>query len=412
MRILHTSDWHLGQSFYGKSRQPEHSAFFDWLLAQIKHFQIDALIVAGDIFDTSTPPSYARTLYNQFVVQIQGTGCQLFVLGGNHDSVAMLGESRQLLACLGTQVIPGALAEIEQQVFVINDRQGHPAGVLGAVPFLRPRDLITSDSGEDGSQKQLKLGEAIKAHYEAIFEAAKQATDQPLPVLLTGHLTTVGASSSESVRDIYIGTLDAFNANAFPKADYIALGHIHRPQKVAKSEHIRYSGSPICLSFDELGSRKLVLMAEFAEGGLSSVTELAVPVFQPMLVIKGDLEAIADQLEAITLPDEGSVWLSVEVQTQEYLSDLQARVQKMVEGKPLEVLQLKRVRQRQTALAADEQETLSELSVDEVFERRLSLEHFDTQTEQARLERMKQMYRQVVETVIHEDAGESKELNA
>ncbi len=411
MRILHTSDWHLGQSFYGKSRAAEHRAFLDWLLEQIQLHQIDALIVAGDIFDTSSPPSYARTLYNQFVVQMQASGCQLFILGGNHDSVAMLSESRELLACLGTQVIPGALAEIEQQVFVIKDRQGHAAGVLGAVPFLRPRDLITSEAGEDGSQKQLKLGEAIRAHYEAIFEAAKQATDHPLPVLLTGHLTTVGASSSESVRDIYIGTLDAFNANAFPNADYIALGHIHRPQKVARSEHIRYSGSPICLSFDELGSRKLVLMAEF-DSGLSSVTELEVPLFQPMQVIKGDLEEIAGQIEAITLPDEGSVWLSVEVQTQEYLSDLQARVQKMVEGKPLEVLQLKRVRQRQASLEAGEQETLSELSVDEVFERRLTLEHFDTQAELARLERMKQMYRQVVEAVTHDEAGESKELNA
>lgn len=408
MRILHTSDWHLGQSFYGKSRAAEHRAFLSWLLEQIQTHQINALIVAGDIFDTSSPPSYARALYNQFVVQMQARDCQLFILGGNHDSVAMLSESRELLACLGSQVIPGVLADIEDQVFVINDSDGNPGAVLGAVPFLRPRDLITSEAGEDGSQKQIKLGEAIKTHYEAIFNAAKSQLDIQVPVILTGHLTTVGASTSESVRDIYIGTLDAFNANAFPKADYIALGHIHRPQRVAKSEHIRYSGSPICLSFDELGSHKQVLLAEFDPSGLTQVTELPVPVFQPMRVVKGSLETIATQIDAIEPPQTGTVWLSVEVQSQEYLSDLQARVQKLVEGKPLEVLQLKRIRQKSESMAIAEQETLSELSVDEVFERRLALAHFDSEAEQQRLERMKQMYRQVVEQVQHdEDAPNS-----
>ncbi|MGI2260199.1 exonuclease subunit SbcD [Shewanella sp. GXUN23E] len=439
MRILHTSDWHLGQSFYGKSRQAEHRAFLAWLLAQIEQFQIDALIVAGDIFDTSTPPSYARTLYNQFVVQMQGSGCQLFVLGGNHDSVAMLSESSELLACLGTVVVPNAQSDVAAQVFTLHDRQGQAVGVLGAVPFLRPRDLITSQAGEDGAQKQLRLGEAIKAHYDAVYAKAhadaralanaksqtQKEAGEALPVILTGHLTTVGASSSESVRDIYIGTLDAFNASGFPPADYIALGHIHRPQKVAGTEHIRYSGSPLCLSFDELGKAKQVLMAEFDAHGLTAVQELKVPMFQPMAQIKGDLEGIARQLDELSLPgavaetandtdsihaaDRNSIgktlWLAVEVQSQEYLSDLQSRVEALVGERPFEVLQLKRQRQQTTGMTQAEQETLSELSIEEVFERRLTLEHFDTEAEQARVERLKQLYRTVAAQVQSADAN-------
>ena len=102
MRLLHTSDWHLGQNFYSKSRAAEHDAFLTWLLDRAQEHEVDAIIVAGDIFDTGSPPSYARELYNRFVVQLQQTGCRLVVLAGNHDSVAMLNESRDILAFLHT----------------------------------------------------------------------------------------------------------------------------------------------------------------------------------------------------------------------------------------------------------------------------------------------------------------------
>ena len=105
MRIIHTSDWHLGQYFYGKSRANEHQQFLTWLLTQVTEHQIDAIIVAGDIFDTSTPPSYAREMYFEFIAKLQGTNCQLIILAGNHDSVAMLAESKTVLASLSTRVI-------------------------------------------------------------------------------------------------------------------------------------------------------------------------------------------------------------------------------------------------------------------------------------------------------------------
>ncbi|CQH37855.1 exonuclease subunit SbcD [Yersinia enterocolitica] len=400
MRIIHTSDWHLGQNFFTKSRAAEHQAFLRWLIEQIKENQVDALIVAGDIFDTGSPPSYARELYNRFVVELQSTNCQLVVLGGNHDSVSTLNESRGLLSYLNTTVISCASSNLDQQVIMLKDRQNHPAALLCAIPFLRPRDLVTSQAGESGGQKQLALQEAIAAHYQALYQRAIELRTElglPLPIIATGHLTTVGVTTSDSVRDIYIGTLDAFPAHAFPPADYIALGHIHRAQQVAKTEHIRYSGSPIALSFDELSKEKSVYLVEFAQQTLASVTPIFIPQFQPMQLIKGDLAQIEQQLTKFSDHQGLPVWLDIEVATQDYLTDVQRRIQALAAELPVEVVLLRRSKeQRNNSIERQEKETLNELSVTDVFERRLALE---ADLAEPRQERMRQMFNLVVEDI-------------
>src|SRR5574343_1295867 len=133
MRLLHTSDWHLGQHFMGKTRQAEHQALIDWLLAAVEREAVDAVLIAGDLFDTGTPPSYARELYNQLVLRLHEAGVGLLLLGGNHDSVAVLGESRELLARLGTRVVPAAQAPAEQ-VHLLHKRDGTPGALVCAIP--------------------------------------------------------------------------------------------------------------------------------------------------------------------------------------------------------------------------------------------------------------------------------------
>lgn len=400
MRIIHTSDWHLGQHFFTKSRAAEHQAFLHWLIEQIKENQVDALIIAGDIFDTGSPPSYARELYNRFVVELQATNCQLVVLGGNHDSVSTLNESRGLLSYLNTTVISCASSNLDQQVIILKNRQNQPAALLCAIPFLRPRDLVTSQAGESGGQKQLALQEAIAAHYQALYQRAVELRTElglPLPIIATGHLTTVGVTTSDSVRDIYIGTLDAFPAQAFPPADYIALGHIHRAQQVAKTEHIRYSGSPIALSFDELSKEKSVYLVEFIQQTLASVIPLFIPQFQPMQLIKGDLAQIEQQLAKFSDHQGLPVWLDIEVATRDYLTDIQRRIQTLAAELPVEVVLLRRSKeQRNNSIERQEKETLNELSVTDVFERRLALE---ADLAEPRQERMRQMFNQVVEDI-------------
>jgi exonuclease SbcD len=384
----------------------EHQAFLAWLLAQVQAHKVDAVLVAGDIFDTGAPPSYARELYNHFIVELRQTGAELLVLGGNHDSVAMLGESKTLLAQLNTRVIPAVSETLAEQVLTLHRRDGQSGAVLCAIPFIRPRDVLSSQAGESAQDKQLGLQTAIQQHYQQLYALACVRRDElggNLPIIATGHLTTVGASASESVREIYVGALEAFPTSAFPPAAYIALGHIHRPQKVGGLEHIRYCGSPIALSFDETKQQKEVLMVDLDSSGLQQITPLAVPCFQPLLALKGTLLELqaairhAAQLGTAQTP----VWLEVLVVGDDYLSDLLPRIQAFSEGLPVEVLRIRRERGSAVAnLSGVNRETLDELSVDEVFSQRLGSESL----EPALQVRLQALYQQVVSQLTEEQA--------
>lgn len=406
MRIIHTSDWHLGQYFFTKTRAQEHQQFLDWLLAQIREQQVDAVIVAGDIFDTGSPPSYARELYNRFVVAIRDTQCQLIILGGNHDSVATLNESKSLLACLNTTVIANVHTETPQAPIILYQKNHTPGALLCAIPYLRPRDMINSKSGQSGADKQGALKEAIADYYQRQYQAALDLRKQlnvNIPIIATGHLTTIGASVSDSVREIYIGTLEAFNATLFPPFDYIALGHIHRPQRVNKSGHIRYSGSPIPLSFDESAQQKSVCLIDFEQDKLAETTLLPIPEFQLLRTLSGSLQEIATQLEKLATQYnemDTTIWLDIEVSTQDYLSDIQNRIQELTQSPLFEVIVLRRARKQRQALMQNEKETLTELTVYDVFERRLAQHQFETEEDKIRLTTL---FKQAVEMAEQED---------
>jgi len=406
LKIIHTSDWHLGQYFMGKSRQPEHQKFLTWLIETAIDQKVDAIIVAGDIFDTGSPPSYARELYNQFIVNLQPTGIHLIILGGNHDSVATLGESKELLTYLNTYVIPGAMTNIDDQVITLKKFEKEPIAIICAIPFLRSRDIMHSNAEESGKEKQQNMQQAISDHYLRIYEKARNRRDEigkKLPIIATGHLTTVGAKMSESVREIYIGTLDAFPSSAFPPADYIALGHIHRAQKVGGSEHVRYCGSPIPLSFDELKNDKTILIAEFENGDLTQVTPHVIPRFQPMHLIKGDLIEIESEIENLATQYDMSLpaWLDIEVSTHDFLNDLQQRIQSIVENLPLEVLLLRKRRKKHNeGIERISKETLHELTPKEVFERCLAQEDWSSEEQQRKLIRVKESFEEILTDII------------
>ncbi|MDV5227602.1 exonuclease subunit SbcD [Providencia rettgeri] len=387
MRIIHTSDWHLGQYFFTKSRAAEHQYFLTWLIEQVKQYQVDAVIVAGDIFDTGSPPSYARELYNQFVVSLQQTGCQLVILSGNHDSVSVLNETSSLLAYLNTDVVTSGS---QPHVITLKNAQGEPGALLCAIPFLRPRDIQLSVAGQSSEQKQLSLQNAISEYYQCSYQLARQqreALGLEIPIIATGHLTVVGAEVSDSVRDIYIGTLDAFPSGAFPPADYIALGHIHRPQVIGGKPHIRYCGSPIALSFDEAEQQKSVCLVEFDRSDIAQIQQLPIPIFQPLKTLKGSLADIQKQLNEINNNDSiQPIWLDIEVASQDYLADIQQRIEALVKDLPVDVVLLRRARKQpqgqQTALA---NETLNELTAEEVFLRRLTEEELGDKEKEQRL---------------------------
>jgi exonuclease SbcD len=253
MRILHTADWHLGARLVERDRLPEHAAFLEWLIERLQSERIDALIVSGDVFDAANPPQDAVALYFDFLKRLADLKTvQAVITGGNHDSASHLNAPRELLKRFDVHVF-GHAGE--------NNVVDLGGAVVAVVPFLRERDLRQAAAGETITAVHEQVRAAIRAHYAAQLAACRDLA-QGRPVIAMGHLTVLGATTSDSERDIHIGNLGAVGADIFEGFDYTALGHLHRPQKVAGIEAIRYSGSPIPLSFSEAADAKSVVIIE------------------------------------------------------------------------------------------------------------------------------------------------------
>ncbi len=372
MKILHTSDWHLGQSFMGKSRQEEHQAFLDWLLDTIQNEKITLLIVAGDIFDTGTPPNYALELYYNFLTKLS-TQCEnIIITAGNHDSVATLKAPKQLLKALNVHVVTSG-DESENEVIAIYEKD-ELQGVVCAVPFLRDYVVRKSKVAQTMSDKEASLSEGIKEHYKSVYkEALALSNKKDIPIIATGHLTTVGSKTSESEREIYIGgTLDVDSGFLGKYFDYVALGHLHINQKVGV-EHVRYSGSPIPLSFSESSSQKKVNIVEFDKGHLK-VTELNVPLHRALLVIRGDLESIIKELESV---EDKETWIEIHLSDENPFYANQS-IREKAQELGLTLLAVK-IDKKEVALHTQDFDVISldELNPLEVFEKRIAKDNLE-----------------------------------
>ena len=307
MKILHTSDWHLGQNFMGKSREEEHKAFFIWLIDTINREKVDTLIVAGDIFDTGTPPNYALELYYNFLKNLKTSYCKnIVIIGGNHDSIATLKAPSKLLKILNINVIVSVEEDENSIVKIYNEDRLE--GVVCAVPFLRDNIIRNSFSGLSSEDKEKALNEGIKSYYTKIYhKALDEIGGRDIPIIATGHLTTVGGITTESERDIYIGNMlnisSDFLADMF---DYVALGHLHLNQKV-KYEQVYYSGSPIPLSFSEATTQKRVNIVTF-KGRVAKVNRVDIPLYRELYILKGNYSFIKESMEQI---DDKDGWIEV-----------------------------------------------------------------------------------------------------
>ncbi|MEA3523477.1 MAG: exonuclease SbcCD subunit D C-terminal domain-containing protein [Campylobacterota bacterium] len=370
MKILHTSDWHLGQNFMGKSRQEEHEAFLKWLLETVEEEAISVLIVAGDIFDTTSPPNYALEMYYNFLTKLE---CKdIIITAGNHDSIATLKAPKQLLKSLNVHVISSG-DENEDELIEIIENDNLQA-IVCAVPFLRDYVVRQSASGESRDDKEFSLTKGIKAHYNDVYKRASEiVAGRDIPIIATGHLTTLGSKSSESERDIYIGgTLDIDSNFLGKNFDYVALGHLHVNQKVAL-EHVRYSGSAIPLSFSEASSQKKVNIITSKKKTIE-VQELDIPLYRPLLLLQGNLEDVSKALHVI---EDKKTWIEVHLDDENpfYANESIRELAKELE---LTLLAVK-IDKASPRLHAKDFEVLSldELQPLEVFERRLEYDSIE-----------------------------------
>ena len=274
LNILHTSDWHLGRRLYGRMRYDEFEAFLNWLQDAISTQQVDVLIVAGDIFDTMTPSNRAQALYYEFLGRVSKSCCQhIVIVAGNHDSPTFLDAPSNVLKFLNVHVIGTACEDLNDEVLVLDDADGTPHCIIAAVPYLRDRDVRSSSAGESADSKDANVIKGIRAHYDEVASIAKakqteltKSHQRHIPIIATGHLFAAGGTTTEDdgVRELYVGSLGKISADMFDESfDYVALGHLHVPQRVGGRESIRYSGSPIAMGFGEAKQQKQVLLVQF-----------------------------------------------------------------------------------------------------------------------------------------------------
>ncbi len=293
MRFFHTSDWHLGQNLYGQSREYEHAAFLAWLLDQITLHQPDALLIAGDVFDTVNPPIAAQEQLYRFLADAHTRlpTLQIIMIAGNHDSGGRIELPAPLLKALKTHVIgrvrwlTAGVLDTEQLLIPVLNQNNDIKGWCLAIPFLRPAEVTGGGQG-------LSTMEAVAHVYDQLITTAKlQAAGLPLVLMSHAHLVG-GAISEESERSIVIGTAEALSTDLFPSdLDYVALGHLHRPQLVGQ-DRIRYSGSPIPMSFSEESYQHQVLYVELSQHQPAKIESLLIPRAVSMIRISGQLSDV------------------------------------------------------------------------------------------------------------------------
>ncbi|AMV70703.1 Nuclease SbcCD subunit D [Desulfuromonas sp. DDH964] len=379
MKILHTSDWHIGRTLYGRKRYEEFEAFLTWLAETIQQNKIDALLVAGDIFDTSAPSNRAQELYYRFLCRVAASSCRhVVVVAGNHDSPSFLNAPKELLKALDVHVVGSSTESPKDEVLVLRNEQDAPELIVCAVPYLRDRDIRVAEAGESVEDKERKLIDGIRTHYAAVTVLAEQKREElgsDIPIVGTGHLFTAGGQTvdGDGVRELYVGSLAHVTAGIFPTCfDYLALGHLHVPQKVNGSETIRYSGSSLPMGFGEAKQQKSVCQVEF-HSATASVELVNVPVFQKLERVKGYWDGIRGRiLELSATGSQG--WLEVIYEGDEVIGDLRERLEAAISGTQMEILRIKNNRIIDRVLGQlHEEETLDDLNVNDVFERCLAV---------------------------------------
>ena len=405
MKILHTSDWHLGRTLYGKKRYEEFEAFLAWLTETIQHNSIDALLVAGDVFDNSTPSNRAQELYYRFLCQMAASSCRhVVIIAGNHDSPSFLNAPRELLKALHVHVIGSVTDTAADEVLVLRDQHNAPELIVCAVPYLRDRDIRLAEAGESIEDKERKLIDGIRMHYDAVATIAQHRREElgaDIPIVGMGHLFTAGSQTvdGDGVRELYIGSLAHVTAGIFPSCfDYLALGHLHVPQKVSELETIRYSGSPLPMGFGEARQQKTLCLVEVNSPSVS-VQLIEIPVFQRLERIKGDYRSISNHIREL-LVTGGQGWLEIIYESDEVIGDLREQLEAHVSGSRLEIIRIKNNRIIQRALnQAHAEETLDDLNVFEVFERCLAIRAIP---ENQRLELL-QAYQEILKSLDESD---------
>jgi exonuclease SbcD len=287
MRLLHTSDWHLGRSLHQHDLGAAQAQFVDHLVDVVRQERVDVVLIAGDVHDRALPPVEAMQLFDEALRRLRDTGASVVAISGNHDAPARLGDKAGLLdarICLRTD--PSRVAE----PFLVDDAHGPVA--LYAVPYLEPaavRGLLPGEP-EPSADTPAAAGSHTRVLTQAMRAVHGDREARGLRSVVLAHAWVTGGEASDSERDITIGGVANVPAALFDGVDYTALGHLHRPQTL--SEGLRYSGSPLPYSFSEAGHDKLSWLVDLGPSGVTSVQSVVAPVHRRLAALTGALEEL------------------------------------------------------------------------------------------------------------------------
>ena len=371
MRLLHTSDWHLGQTLHGHERGWEHQQFLDWLLDVLVEHDIDALLVSGDIFDNANPSAASQRMLYRFLTAARSRvpHLNIVLIAGNHDSPGRLEAPAPFLESFDARVVGIVVRDMAGEVDVaklvvpLRDRAGEVAAWCLAIPFLRLSDVPRLETQGDAYL------DGIAALYRQVQTHAQTLRQPGQALIALGHCHMAGGQVSEqSERRIVIGGAEMLSGTLFD-ADiaYAALGHLHLAQQVGGQDRIRYCGSPLPLSFAEIDYPHQVLMVELDGAALTAVESIAVPRAVPLLRVPktaAPLVEVEAELSALALPEcapEAMPYLDVRVLLDQPEPGLRARIEAALAGKPVRLARIDaRVAKRDNA------ESVAPLSLDEL----------------------------------------------
>lgn len=275
MRLLHTADWHIGQYFFGYDRKEEHKFFFEWLKKTIREYNADALLVSGDVFDSPNPSAESQKIYFRFLreVSLGNPNLQIIITAGNHDSAARLEAPGPLLEDMNIR-IKGIIRKNEdglidyQNLFVPLSKDNQINGWCIAVPYLRQGDYPNAESYSKG----------VKEMYDNLYNELLKVKEPHVPIIIMGHLQATGSEVSENDRSerTIIGGLECISPEVFDHKDivYTALGHLHKAQRVSGRENVRYSGSPLPMSFAEKNYKQGINLIEIEKNELKQISRI------------------------------------------------------------------------------------------------------------------------------------------
>jgi exonuclease SbcD len=345
MRLLHTSDWHLGQDLHRHDRQFEHRKFLEWLLKVVEEQRIDALLIAGDVFDTANPPASAQRMFFDFLRLAHASfeHLQIVVIAGNHDSPARMEAPAELLKEFSVNVIgrvtstPQGMESPESFLLPLCARGSkEPKAICVALPFLRTADVQWPSDATSYT-------DAVVRAYEQAMNHARAQYGSEIPLIAMGHMHARGGVTSEdSERKLVIGGEEAVPLAKLAKDfAYVALGHLHLAQRVAEFEHIRYSGSPIPMSFSEINYPHQVVLIELKENGNSQIDPIRVPRAVEMIrcpAASQSLEVVLSELSLLKLPNcplSEQPFLEIPVTLKGPTPDMRIRIEEILKNIPV-----------------------------------------------------------------------------